>query len=217
MSRNTSRTIIIPTTLKTLTKSMLAISLSVAGMAHAELYSSVTFFGDSLTDGGYFSPITKDIYGLAESGQFTTNPDNTWATSFAEQLGTTSVANTYDGSQTGNNYSIGGARAGEETVQVFPTSPTSTITVDVASTNSQVNNYLANNRVDPNGLYVVWAGANDLSVGAGDAAVVSQIETVQALKNNGAKYILVPNIPDLGLTPRAIDLGPGTQQFLTSN
>ncbi len=204
MPRNTTRPIINPTTLKTFTKSMLAISLSVAAMAHANAYDSVTFFGDSLTDGGYFSPLTQGVFGVAESGQFTTNPDNTWATSFAEQLGTTAVANTFDGSQTGNNYAIGGARAGVD-VTAF--------NIPVASANSQVDSYIANNKVDPNGLYVVWAGANDL-LAAGEAenpasaqatilgAVASQIETINTLKDNGAKYILVPNIPDVGLTPR---------------
>lgn len=59
-------------TLKTLTKSMLAITLCTAGLAHANDYSSVTFFGDSLTDGGYFSPI------ISGGAQFTTNPDDTW-------------------------------------------------------------------------------------------------------------------------------------------
>ena len=213
MPRNTTRPIINPTTLKTFTKSMLAISLSVAAMSHANAYDSVTFFGDSLTDGGYFSPITQGVFGIAESGQFTTNPDNTWATSFAEQLGTTAVANTFDGSQTGNNYAIGGARAGVD-VTAF--------NIPVASANSQVDSYIANNKVDPNGLYVVWAGANDL-LAAGEAenpasaqatilgAVASQIETINTLKDNGAKYILVPNIPDVGLTPRAIEQGPVAQ------
>ena len=213
MPRNTTRPIINPTTLKTFTKSMLAISLSVAAMSHANAYDSVTFFGDSLTDGGYFSPLTQGVFGVAESGQFTTNPDNTWATSFAEQLGTTAVANTFDGSQTGNNYAIGGARAGVD-VTAF--------NIPVASANSQVDSYIANNKVDPNGLYVVWAGANDL-LAAGEAenpasaqatilgAVASQIETINTLKDNGAKYILVPNIPDVGLTPRAIEQGPVAQ------
>lgn len=213
MPRNISRYKISHTTLKTFTKSMLAISLSIAGITHANAYNSVTFFGDSLTDGGYFSPITQDIYGLAESGQFTTNPDNTWATSFAKQLGTTAVANTFGSPQNGNNYAIGGARAGDNTVQVFPTSSTSAITVDVASTNSQVNSYLANNIVNSNGLYVVWAGANDLLAAADPTnnaqatilgAVASQTKTINALKDKGAKYILVPNIPDIGLTPRII-------------
>ena len=211
MPRNTARSIVGHTTLKTFTKSMLAISLSIAGISHANAYDSVTFFGDSLTDGGYFSPLTQGAFGLEESGQFTTNPDNTWATSFAEQLGTTAVANTYDGSQTGNNYAIGGARAGVD-VTAFG--------IPVASANSQVNNYIDNNQVDPNGLYVVWAGANDLLAVAENpanaqatilGAVASQAETINILKDNGANYILVPNIPDIGLTPRAIDQGPVAQ------
>lgn len=211
MPRNTARSIVGHTTLKTFTKSMLAISLSIAGISHANAYDSVTFFGDSLTDGGYFSPLTQGAFGLEESGQFTTNPDNTWATSFAEQLGTTAVANTYDGSQTGNNYAIGGARAGVD-VTAFG--------IPVASANSQVNNYIDNNQVDPNGLYVVWAGANDLLAVAENpanaqatilGAVASQAETINILKDNGANYILVPNIPDIGLTPRAIDQGPMAQ------
>ena len=215
MPRNTSRAIVNPTTLKTLTKSMLAISLSIAGMAHAELYSSVTFFGDSLTDGGYFSPITQGTLGLNESGQFTTNPDNVWATSFAEQLGTTSVANTVGNPQTGNNYAIGGARAGVDIVN-----DDFGVNIPVASVNTQVNGYLATKKVDPNSMYVVWGGANDLLAAAANpdnalttisSAAGSQVAAIKALKDNGANYILVPNIPDIGLTPTAIAAGTGFQ------
>ncbi len=215
MPRNISHAIVNPTTLKILAKSMLAISLSMAGLAHAELYSSVTFFGDSLTDGGYFSPITQGKLGIKESGQFTTNPDNVWATSFAEQLGTTSVANTVGSAQTGNNYAIGGARAGKDIVNTdFG------VNVPVASVNTQVNGYLANKKVDPNGMYVVWGGANDLLAAAANpanaintisSAAGSQVAAIKALKDNGANYILVPNIPDIGLTPTAIAAGAGFQ------
>ena len=215
MPRNTSHAIVNPTTLKTLTKSILAISLSMAGLAHAELYSSVTFFGDSLTDGGYFSPITQGKLGIKESGQFTTNPDNVWATSFAEQLGTTAVPIVYLGNQAGNNYAIGGARAGKDIVNTdFG------VNVPVASVNTQVNGYLANKKVDPNGMYVVWGGANDLLAAAANpanaintisSAAGSQVAAIKALKDNGANYILVPNIPDIGLTPTAIAAGAGFQ------
>lgn len=215
MPRNTSHAIVNPTTLKTLTKSILAISLSMAGLAHAELYSSVTFFGDSLTDGGYFSPITQGKLGIKESGQFTTNPDNVWATSFAEQLSTTSVANTVGSAQTGNNYAIGGARAGKDIINTdFG------VNVPVASVNTQVTGYLANKKVDPNGMYVVWGGANDLLAAAANpanaintisSAAGSQVAAIKALKDNGANYILVPNIPDIGLTPTAIAAGAGFQ------
>lgn len=203
----------------TMTRGLLsiAIGLSIAGFAHASEYNSVTFFGDSLTDGGYFSAGTQAPpplgQGIAESGQFTTNPDNVWATSFAEQLGTTAVPIVLGGNQTGNNYAIGGARAGVD------------VSSTILSTNTQVNGYLANNRVDPNGLYVVWAGANDLlavndnpanALGIVGSAVQSQIATVNALKNNGANYILVPNIPDVGLTPNAISGGPAAQAQSTA-
>lgn len=194
-----------PTMTRCLLSMAVATSLSIASISHASEYSSVTFFGDSLTDGGYFSAVVPG------PAQFTTNPDNVWATSFAEQLGTTAVPVVFGGNQNGNNYAVGGARAGEDT---------SNLGIPIASANSQVDSYLANNRVDSNGLYVVWAGANDLSAAAETinvsipnpdqtaakniitSAVNSQIATIQALKNSGAKYILVPNVPDLALTPR---------------
>ena len=201
--------------LKKLMQCMLAVTVSTIGCVHAyaaqdNTYNSVTFFGDSLTDGGYFSPITQGSLGLNQSGQFTTNPDNTWTTSFAEQLGTTSVANKFGGAQTGNNYAIGGARAG---VDVENTS--FGLNIPVASVSNQVNGYLDNNKVDPNGLYVVWAGANDLLAAASQtdpalaqntivSAIGSQVATVNSLKDKGANYILMPNIPDIGLTPSYI-------------
>lgn len=201
-----------------------ATSLATASITHASEYSSVTFFGDSLTDGGYFSPITQGALGQPQSGQFTTNPDNVWATSFAEQLGTTAVANKIGSPQTGNNYAIGGARAGVDVTRNFGTiqSPNN---VPIASANSQANSYLANNSVDANGLYVLWAGANDLlainenpanALGIINSAVQSQIATVTSLKNAGANYILVLNIPDVGLTPDAISGGLAAQAQSTA-
>lgn len=185
--------------LKTLSKAILAITLSGMGVAHASDYSSVTFFGDSLTDGGYFKPVLDK----EESGQFTTNPDDTWATPFAESLGLTSTANTIDGSRTGNNYAIGGARTG---INVNKEG----IPIPIDSTSTQVDKYLANNSVDSKGLYSVWSGANDLFAAAEDlgnafnivsSAVSNEVAIVQKLHDNGANYILVPNIPDVGLTP----------------
>lgn len=209
-------------TVKTLSKAILAITLSSVGVAHAGDYSSVTFFGDSLTDGGYFKPILDK----EESGQFTTNPDNTWATPFAESLGLTSTAQTLGGDGSGNNYAIGGARAGLDVEREG-------LTVDSAKT--QLDTYLADNSVDSKGLYSVWTGANDIFAASSDIekgfigivtgstpvvtkeevvakaiedhvlpAVESQRKIIDTLKNNGAKYILVPNIPDVGLTPETI-------------
>ena len=43
-------------------------------------------------------------------------------------------------------------------------------------------------------------------------AAKSQVDTINTLKNNGANYILVPNIPDIGLTPTAIAAGADFQK-----
>ncbi|WP_352337345.1 autotransporter domain-containing protein [Psychrobacter sp. 16-MNA-CIBAN-0192] len=209
---------------KNLTKCILAITVSAISYSHANaaqanLYNSVTFFGDSLTDGGYFSPITQGSLGLNQSGQFTTNPDNVWATSFAEQLGTTAVANKYLGDKTGNNYATGWARAGKNDLRELPI-PGASVIVPIPSVSNQVNDYLSNKKVDPNGMYVVWGGANDLLAAAADpanalntvsSAAGSQVAAIKMLKDNGANYILVPNIPDIGLTPTAIAAGAGFQ------
>lgn len=198
-------------TVKTLSKAILAITLSSVGVAHAGDYSSVTFFGDSLTDGGYFKPILDK----EESGQFTTNPDNTWATPFAESLGLTSTAQTLGGDGSGNNYAIGGARAGLDVEREG-------LPVDSAKT--QLDSYLENNSVDSKGLYSVWIGANDLLAVVDDLpnkdsiiseAVEDQVGIINKLHNNGANYILVPNIPDVGLTPYLSALGQGLQDFGT--
>ena len=198
-------------TVKTLSKAILAITLSSVGVAHAGDYSSVTFFGDSLTDGGYFKPFLDK----EESGQFTTNPDNTWATPFAESLGLTSTAQTLGGDGSGNNYAIGGARAGLDVEREG-------LPVDSAKT--QLDSYLENNSVDSKGLYSVWIGANDLLAVVDDLpnkdsiiseAVEDQVGIINKLHNNGANYILVPNIPDVGLTPYLSALGQGLQDFGT--
>lgn len=198
-------------TVKTLSKAILAITLSSVGVAHAGDYSSVTFFGDSLTDGGYFKPFLDK----EESGQFTTNPDNTWATPFAESLGLTSTAQTLGGDGSGNNYAIGGARAGLDVEREG---------LPVASAKTQLDSYLENNSVDSKGLYSVWIGANDLLAVVNDLsnkdsiiseAVEDQVGIINKLHNNGANYILVPNIPDVGLTPYLSALGQGLQDFGT--
>ena len=202
--------------LKMLSKAILAITLSSVGVAHASDYSSVTFFGDSLTDGGYFKKATEAL-GHPQSGQYTTNPDNTWATPFAESLGLNSVQNTYDevtGQQTttGNNYAIGGARSGID-LQHDKYEDTTGKPLPVYSTRSQVDRYLADKDIDSKGLYTVWTGANDLFAVVKDvpnasniisAAVSDEVATVKKLHDNGANYIVVPNIPDVGLTPNFV-------------
>jgi phospholipase/lecithinase/hemolysin len=67
--------------------------------------------------------------------------------------------------------------------------------------------------IDPNALYVVWAGPNDFvsngpTVGTVLTAVSNIVFIVKDLQRHGAKHILVPGIPDLSLTPFVQEQGP---------
>jgi phospholipase/lecithinase/hemolysin len=67
-------------------------------------------------------------------------------------------------------------------------------------------------------LFVVWAGANDFFVAlqSGQApaelignGVGNTVQAIQQLWQSGARYIVVANAPDLGLTPFALGLDIG--------
>jgi len=104
----------------------------------------------------------------------------------------------------GTNYAIGGAK-------VLPGDPT------IPSLAQQVGFYLASTsgHADPNALYVLWGGANDLygAVETPDetAAMVAATETavIASLANDigfltaaGARNFLWLNLPQLAATPR---------------
>ncbi len=119
--------------------------------------------------------------------------------------------------QIGDNYAAGGARIQASAVSALGAAP---------SVSSQINTYLTANggRADPNALYTVWGGANDLLAAATvpaqaqaiiGSAVTAQVGAVAALQNAGARYVMVPTIPDVGLTPRfraggAVGMAQGT-------
>ena len=67
----------------------------------------------------------------------------------------------------------------------------------------QVSAYQATTAVaDPDALYVVWAGGNDiLAFLSGVDAANNVISTVDSLSAFGAVNFLVPNMPDIGLIP----------------
>jgi outer membrane lipase/esterase len=180
-------------------------------------YSSTVFFGDSLTDSGYFRPVLLQVVGPSGAliGKFTTNPGLVWSEYLADYYGTDASPN--GNGQSGDNYAAGGALVGED--DASPLGP-------IPSLATQMNNYLAANggQADPNALYTVWGGANDLFSVAADpsqaqviigGAVTAQIGIVGTLQAAGAQYVLVPNLPDIGLTPSfraggAAAMGQGT-------
>jgi outer membrane lipase/esterase len=115
----------------------------------------------------------------------------------------------------GTNYAQGGAR-----VTGLPGVPdTFPPTANALPIASQISTFLASTggRASPNSLYSVWGGANDLFVAATlpsatapayiQQTAVQLVQAVAQLQAAGARYIIVPNVPDLGLTPSAIASG----------
>jgi outer membrane lipase/esterase len=190
----------------------IAIALAAAPAMAQSPYTKTVVFGDSLSDAGYFRPLLPASANPI-IGQFTTNPGWIWAEYVADYYGTNGGA--HGNGQNGDNYAIGGARVGVDTSQVLvPGTPA----VPVYSLKTQMNQYLAANggKADPNALYTVWGGANDLfAIQRGapvaatlGAAVTDQVGIVGTLKAAGAQYVVVPTIPDIGLTPDARAAGP---------
>lgn len=187
-----------------------ALALAAAPAMAQGPFSRTVFFGDSLTDAGYFRPLLVQMDpNAAVLGRFTTNPGLVWAEHLARYYGTDASPN--GNGQNGDNYAAGGAMIATDRIgPPFGLTP---------SLQTQMTNYLAANggRADPDALYTVWGGANDLfsiSSNPGQAqqiigaAVAGQVGIVGALKSAGARYVLVPNIPDIGLTPSFASQGP---------
>lgn len=193
----------------------LALALAAApAFAQSSPYSQTVFFGDSLTDSGSFRPTLVQLNpGAAVAGRFTTNPGFVWSEFVAQWYGTGATS----ANQGGTNYAWGGATTGTDT-----TTNVGPITVQVPGMTTQLTSYLTANggRADPNALYTVWGGANNLFAAVANpsqapaiitAAVTSEVGIVATLKQNGAQYILVPNIPDLGKTPAFLNNAGATQ------
>jgi phospholipase/lecithinase/hemolysin len=107
----------------------------------------------------------------------------------------------------GGNYAYGGAR----TDYVSPGLPPTAL-----SFNQQLDAYYGSHvTADPNALYVLWIGANDMAdaikaAALGNTTAITTAVTtavggignaIGGLASLGAQHFLVPNLPDLSLTP----------------
>jgi outer membrane lipase/esterase len=212
--------------MKSFQRSILAAALAFAALpAAAQTYSQTVFFGDSLTDPGFFRPVLPPS-AQPVTGRFTTNPGLVWAEFLADYYGTNAgsawqLTPTGLVNGTGTNFAAGGARVA--TPGGFP--PTQPI-VNAPPLSSQVGAYLARNggAADPNALYSVWGGANDLFYHLNGlttqatflAAAGQQVGLVSTLAGAGARYILVPTMPDVGATPFGLSLGAAGSAGVTA-
>jgi len=212
--------------LKPLALALLLASTPTLTHADASPYSQFVNFGDSLSDAGNFpdagSPLAN---GLPTGGLRFTNrtgpsyaPDNTEYAGqvvtqlLANQLGLQSLPSTpllpgiLTGNADGTNYAVGGYRSDQILDSLVGTS-----TVAANGRSRTRPGYLVENpQVDPNGLYYLNGGANDIfQLVAGTAplpitmaqSAANMVASVGALQAAGARYIVISDLPDVGNTP----------------
>lgn len=220
--------------IRLLARTVAGIGLCASALvASAGPYSSLVVFGDSLSDSGNNAFLLTQAYGglppvnITGDGYYSKIPSAAgtytngmvWTQYFAQSLGvslTPSLAG-------GTNFAFGGAQTGVNGNEIpqLPGFP--------FSMSTQLGMYLGatGNLADPNALYVVAGGGNNIRVAlesigqgadpqatinatvAGYAADMAGI--VSSLKLAGAQHVLVVNTPNFGLTPLANAMGVSAQ------
>ncbi|MGK3123945.1 autotransporter outer membrane beta-barrel domain-containing protein [Candidatus Pantoea formicae] len=169
--------------------STMAVAASLASIPVAQAWDSLTVFGDSLSDSGNIGRFTAD------GAQHPLYDEI-----LAAQLGENLQASKFGGS----NYAQGGA------VAVPALDP-------LLNTQDQLAAYLQSTggRADSNGLYIHWVGANDIAAAVNNPLTAtatiansanSAASQVKTLLDAGAGAVIVPNVPQLGLTPYMVQL-----------
>jgi phospholipase/lecithinase/hemolysin len=187
-------------------------------------FTKVIVFGDSLSDVGNVRDRMEDKgfnypggeYNYSD-GRFTNSSDTdpgseryvgVWHEQLAREfLSLQEATHSQDG---GNSFAFGGAttRNGTRDFSIIGLFGND-ITVTIDNMGKQVDDYLATRVVDPNALYIVWGGGNDLFDDDSDSNVTAtagrMAMLVTRLANAGARNFLVPNVPPLGAVPRYED------------
>jgi phospholipase/lecithinase/hemolysin len=181
----------------------------IVSSAQATSINAIYAFGDSLSDAGNVYAATGVPAAPYVNGHFTNG--QVWVQDLAASLNLGPVTASLTG---GTDYAVGGALSGN---LPFYTATTGDLPWQLAAFQA------AHPSANPNGLYTIWIGANDLNAifatnptsaqAAQDvAAIVGNIDSaIGTLAGEGAKNFLVVTVPDLGKTPDAIAGGPAAQ------
>jgi phospholipase/lecithinase/hemolysin len=178
--------------------------LALPALSSASPFSSVVVYGDSLSDNGNLFALA----GLPGPPYFEGRRSNgpVAVEQLAAALGSPLVDFAWIGATSGiGNY----ADNGTTTSTGFASLPG--MQTELAGSQGSLGPFLAG------GLFIVWGGANDFlapspldttpqdTVNRGVADIVGIVTTLRGL---GAQNILVPGMPDLGLTPSYRAQGP---------
>lgn len=184
---------------------------------HPGLFSQMVVFGDSFSDSGNFALAA----GYPQPSRFTTNPGHVMVEDIAGFFGLPLTPSL----QGGGNHAFAFASLLDnppDTPAFVPTLPL------------QLQAWLdaAGGRADADALYTIAGGANDVFtaftlVGMGlltpeqaqaslQAAALAEAGMIDRLGDAGARYVMVFNLPDLGMSPDIVALGPDVAAALSA-
>ncbi|OUL17788.1 hypothetical protein BV378_37800 [Nostoc sp. RF31YmG] len=183
--------------------------------ASAAQFSGLYVFGDSLSDDG-------NVYNLVgfppfpySNGHFSNGP--IWINELAQKLQLDSSPTLYTDvakgvvPQNGINFAFGGATTTSANTisSLLPGLPQ-----EIGAFQTLLNS--TSQSADQNGLYILWAGANDylptqskdfIPFTNPDTSLKNISDSLRTLASLGVKNVLVPNLPNLGNTPLVRSLG----------
>lgn len=171
-------------------------------------FSTIYAFGDSLSDDGnaYLATGGTEPVSPPYDEDFSNGP--VWVEDLANMLGLPAPEPSLAG---GTDFAVGGAETGTEPLH----------TATTGDLPSQFAAFLAQDpHPSANALYTVWAGSNDVlealtafaanpaeALADVQAAASNEASFVGELAADGARNILVLNVPDLGKTPAVMSEG----------
>ena len=183
-----------------------------SGPAASQTFNQFVGFGDSTIDSGYYRVLPNPGGGAtynalwpaavaAGAGKPTNSPGLMSSEALAALFGLSALPS----NQGGSNYATSGAK--DVTVNTTQTGDFKAAIPTV----TQISNYLAANggRANPNGLYLISSGGNDVAYATGNtgtppfpaaqpyliSAANSLASSVASLQAAGARFIVVPDLP----------------------
>ncbi len=189
----------------------LAISFNLPTYANTD-FSQLIVFGDSLSDTGNLSSLSSGGFPLPyDRNRVTNGPVAVERLAELLQLPLTPSLHFFGAAQ-GSNYAVARARA---------------ISGNDLDLQTQLIAYMANNGfvADPEALYVLFIGGNDIRTALGiddyqqatlhvKEAADQVINALQQLSLSGARHFLVVNAPDIGDIPETRLVSEGHQPFI---
>lgn len=186
-------------------------------------FSNIYVIGDSLSDQGNLFQATTSLTGFgipADDHYFMGRFSNgeVYPGFLAERVGACLTATLLGGT----NFAYGGTRTNYNIVENPPTPGGFTPGLFPWTLNLQRQAFVDRSINDPHALYIVFSGTNDIADLIGrtivqgfeatkplsDQAVQGIRNVIQAFIAAGARDILVPNLPDLGIVPRVVKRNP---------